>query len=200
MGRPARISREQILVEARSMLRQGGIAGLSIRQLALVLGTVPTALYNHFGSKEDLLNTVAEIALADIAFAPPASTSWLESLRQWLEATRHTFQEKPELLVLIDYAAGSPFILQTLRQLADLMQLGGIEKIESYRQAQSLLWVVAAFSMFEAEYKKPERTAHYKETYIPREHREIALIMQAANSEALWQSTIKRELQGLANL
>lgn len=199
MGRPARISKEQILLAARRMLRDG-VEGLSIRQLAAELGTVPTALYNHYESKEALINAVAEHALTDIAFNFDSSLPWHESIRQWMMKSREKSIEKPELLVLVEYAAAKPVFLLILKNMAELMQQGGIEKMESYRQAQSLLWVVSAFSLFESEYKRTQSTGKYSESYIERQFRDIAISLHADNADKLWESTVSREINGLLAL
>jgi AcrR family transcriptional regulator len=49
------------------MLREWGLAGLSMRRLAEHLGVQPGALYYHVESKQDLLAAVAERILADHA-------------------------------------------------------------------------------------------------------------------------------------
>ena len=80
------------------------------------------------------------------------------------------------------------------------MQQGGIEKMESYRQAQSILWVVSAFSLFESEYKRTQRTGKYLESYIDRQFRDISMSLHADNADKLWESTVSREICGLLAL
>ena len=61
------LTRTQIVDAACSMLREWGLAGLSMRRLAEHLGVQPGALYYHVESKQDLLAAVAERILADHA-------------------------------------------------------------------------------------------------------------------------------------
>lgn len=61
------LTRTQIVDAACSMLREWGLAGLSMRRLAEHLGVQPGALYYHVDSKQDLLAAVAEQILADHA-------------------------------------------------------------------------------------------------------------------------------------
>ncbi|HEY6493238.1 MAG TPA: TetR family transcriptional regulator [Trebonia sp.] len=61
------LSRSQIVEAAYAVLRENGLAGLSMRHLAHDLGVQPGALYYHVASKQDLLAAVAERILADAA-------------------------------------------------------------------------------------------------------------------------------------
>ena len=59
------LSRTQIVEAAYAMLREHGLAGLSMRRLAQDLGVQAGALYYHVASKQDLLAAVAGRILAD---------------------------------------------------------------------------------------------------------------------------------------
>jgi AcrR family transcriptional regulator len=58
------LTRAQIVDTAFEMLREGGLASLSMRRLAGELGVQPGALYYHLASKQELLAAVAERILA----------------------------------------------------------------------------------------------------------------------------------------
>lgn len=52
-----------ILAAATEMLLETGVEGMSLRQVAARAGYVPSALYNHFSSKDEL---VARVAMASV--------------------------------------------------------------------------------------------------------------------------------------
>ncbi|MFC4536715.1 TetR/AcrR family transcriptional regulator [Sphaerisporangium dianthi] len=54
-GRPARISRQEILAAARHLIESQGVAHLTMRQLAAAIGTTPMAIYYHVKNKDELL-------------------------------------------------------------------------------------------------------------------------------------------------
>ncbi|KJY25473.1 TetR/AcrR family transcriptional regulator [Streptomyces katrae] len=54
-GRPARISREEIIDTARRIVAEGGVKGLTMRRLAAEVGSTPMAIYHHVRDKEELL-------------------------------------------------------------------------------------------------------------------------------------------------
>ena len=63
------LSRTQIVAAATSTLREQGLAGLSMRRLAVDLGVQPGALYHYVASKQELLAAVGEQILSDGAAA-----------------------------------------------------------------------------------------------------------------------------------
>ncbi|MFD5450022.1 TetR/AcrR family transcriptional regulator [Streptomyces sp. NPDC127100] len=54
-GRPPRISREEIIGTARRIVEEGGVDRLTMRRLAMEVGSTPMALYHHVRDKEELL-------------------------------------------------------------------------------------------------------------------------------------------------
>ncbi|MEU8870554.1 TetR/AcrR family transcriptional regulator [Streptomyces javensis] len=54
-GRPARISREDIIGTARRIVTEEGADRLTMRRLAKEIGSTPMALYHHVRDKEELL-------------------------------------------------------------------------------------------------------------------------------------------------
>ncbi|MEU6620085.1 TetR/AcrR family transcriptional regulator [Streptomyces litmocidini] len=55
LGRPPRISREEIIETARRIVDEGGVDRLTMRRLATEVGSTPMALYHHVRDKEELL-------------------------------------------------------------------------------------------------------------------------------------------------
>src|SRR6516165_7728964 len=63
MGRPREhdeTTREALLVAAEAIEEQGGTAALSVRAVADAIGTSTRAVYSTFGSKDGLLNALAQ--------------------------------------------------------------------------------------------------------------------------------------------
>ncbi|WP_327065053.1 TetR/AcrR family transcriptional regulator [Kitasatospora sp. NBC_01302] len=54
-GRPARISREEIIGAALRLLDEEGVERLTMRRLATEIGSTPMALYHHVRNKDELL-------------------------------------------------------------------------------------------------------------------------------------------------
>lgn len=91
------LSREQLIDTAIAILRDNGLASLSMRNLAKELGVQPGALYWHVKSKQDLLTLVAERILTT-----PAGTSG-QALNDG-DARQATLQIRAALLTVRDGA------------------------------------------------------------------------------------------------
>src|SRR3954465_10317210 len=95
-GRPARITREQIVRAARD-------AGEDLRMVdvARALDVAPTALYHHVRDRDELLELVAAQVLEETAFddwVPSGDAPWPEWVRAYALAFRAAMLENAALL------------------------------------------------------------------------------------------------------
>lgn len=82
------ITREEI-VTAGFELFESGDSELSLRRLAARIGAAPMSLYAHFGSKEELLDAIADRVLGELNATDPATvaSNWLDAATE--RALRH---------------------------------------------------------------------------------------------------------------
>src|SRR5215471_5911538 len=74
------LSRERILAAALELVDEQGIEALSMRKLGQALGGYEAmSLYNHVANKDDLLNGILDLVLAEMD--PPAPDGGLPSIR-----------------------------------------------------------------------------------------------------------------------
>lgn len=93
-GGDPELSRERLVHAAIALADAGGLAAVSMRQLAAELGATTMALYRHVRGRDDLILAMADVVLADapLPAAPPAG--WRTSLEllarvQWAVYRRH---------------------------------------------------------------------------------------------------------------
>jgi AcrR family transcriptional regulator len=67
MPQPARVTPDQLLAAARTLLEHEGIDGLTMRALARHLGLAAPSLYFHVESREDLLRLLTQRGLLDFS-------------------------------------------------------------------------------------------------------------------------------------
>ncbi|WP_152364533.1 TetR family transcriptional regulator [Microlunatus speluncae] len=82
------LNRDQILDCGFRLLREHGLATLSMRRLATDLGVAPGALYWHVPSKQELLADLAERIIAPLSPAPADPIEAAIDLRAALLAVR----------------------------------------------------------------------------------------------------------------
>jgi AcrR family transcriptional regulator len=99
-SQPARTRRPRgsltpaVILDAAEAVAAQGFEALSMRGVAARLGAVPMALYNHFSTKEELVDALLDRILS--RFEPdPATDDWAEDLRRFARAHRRLLVQHP---------------------------------------------------------------------------------------------------------
>jgi TetR/AcrR family transcriptional regulator, tetracycline repressor protein len=98
-GRPALISRQQVLNAALAMVDEHGLEALTMRRLGAALGVDPMTIYHHVPDKAALFDGLVEQVFAEIVVPPPTGR-WPEDLRAVARSARATFLAHPDLVAL----------------------------------------------------------------------------------------------------
>jgi AcrR family transcriptional regulator len=84
----------EVILDAAEEVAGQGFGALTMRAVAARLGAVPMALYNHFATKEQLVDALLDRVLG--RFDPaPAGDDWGEDLRRFAEAHRRLLTDHP---------------------------------------------------------------------------------------------------------
>ncbi len=80
-------TRDRILLVSARLFRYNGFATTSLREIAKEAGITAGSIYNHFASKEEILDEVLRIGVGDVAIAVrnrvaalPATATWRERI------------------------------------------------------------------------------------------------------------------------
>lgn len=108
-GRVARgtLTRSRVLAEALILLDRDGPEALTIRRLAEHLGVSPMALYNHIGSKQDLLQGLAKELIESAEFASD-DPDWRERIAVCFRQLRRICLAHPSITRLMETADVAP--------------------------------------------------------------------------------------------
>src|SRR5207237_3793503 len=87
------LSRERILAAALELVDEHGIDALSMRKLAQSLGYEAMSLYNHVANKDDLLDGILDLVLADMD--PPDPDGGLAAIRSSSLAAHEALRKHP---------------------------------------------------------------------------------------------------------
>lgn len=105
MGRPPHplLSRERIVSTALALVDSEGLEAVSTRRLAAELGVKGPSLYNHVGTKEELLDDVVDAVLAGVdtsMFAGLSTTNpeWRAALEKWARTYREAIAAHPNIV------------------------------------------------------------------------------------------------------
>lgn len=150
VGRPARISRDQILDTALTIADEDGLEAVTMQTVATRLAVTPMALYRHIEGKKDLLDGLVERLLTDLPL-PPASlagNAWLVALAHNLRATatRH-----PNVFpLMLQRPATTPAALAVRQGALAALGAVGLEPDEAARAERLLSTAVLGFAASEA--------------------------------------------------
>jgi TetR/AcrR family transcriptional regulator, tetracycline repressor protein len=98
-GRPALISRQQILDAALAIVDEQGLEKLTMRRLGAAVGVDPMTIYHHVPDKAALFDGLVELVFAEIAVPAPTG-DWPEDLRAIARSARATLLAHPDLVAL----------------------------------------------------------------------------------------------------
>lgn len=100
MARPrqALLSRERIIAVATAIVDAEGLPALSIRRLAEELGVRGPSLYNHFATKDDILDAVADAITEQVDTSYFERDDWRLALRRWGTSYRDALAAHPNIV------------------------------------------------------------------------------------------------------
>ncbi|MEV5612975.1 TetR/AcrR family transcriptional regulator [Streptomyces sp. NPDC052225] len=114
MARPRKplLSTDRIVDAARSLVDAEGLAAVSTRRLAAELGVSGPSLYNHFRTKDQILEAVADSVSAQVdlsMFDAPeggAGLDWRTALHDWAVSYRAALREHPNIVPVLARGPG----------------------------------------------------------------------------------------------
>ncbi|MGH6654245.1 MAG: TetR/AcrR family transcriptional regulator [Actinocrinis sp.] len=108
MPRPSSplLSRDRIIAAALALVDAEGLPALSTRRLAAGLGVSGPSLYNHFATKDALLEAVADAVIAHVDIAPLTAEPWPQALKAWATSYHRKLAEHPNLVPVAAHGPG----------------------------------------------------------------------------------------------
>ena len=110
------LSRERIVEVAVAVIDAEGFDALSTRRLARELGVQAPSLYNHFSTKEDILDAVGDEIVGRVDLSMLGRDFWPDALKAWARAYRAAFREHPNM---VPFLARGPARRPAALRLAD---------------------------------------------------------------------------------
>jgi AcrR family transcriptional regulator len=137
-----RLTRDDVVTQAATMIARDGLAGFSLRGLAESLGVTPSAVYNHTASRDDLLDAVTDRFVAGIRL-PAGQQPWPDWARAVAARLRSQLIEQPGVTELLLARAGSTAAGPgTLTRFLDRLVSSGVDRAVAHVAWHALLTVV----------------------------------------------------------
>ena len=95
--RQALLSRQRIVDAAAALIDADGLEAFSTRRLAAELGVRGPSLYNHFATKDEILDAVADSVTAQVDVSFFGHLDWHEALRRWGHSYRAALAAHPNI-------------------------------------------------------------------------------------------------------
>jgi len=108
MARPRQslLTRQRIVDAAVALADAEGLDAVSVRRLATELGVRGPSLYNHFATKAEILEAVADAIVAQVDLSAFAGHDWRDALRLWAHSYRAVLSAHPNIVPLIAHGPG----------------------------------------------------------------------------------------------
>ncbi|MFJ1702684.1 TetR/AcrR family transcriptional regulator [Kitasatospora sp. NPDC088346] len=109
MARPRTplLSRERIVTAALALVDAEGLDALSTRRLATLLSVSGPSLYNHFATKDDLLDAVVDSVMGEVDLSMFAGGApWHTALRDWARSYRAALAAHPNVVPVLAQGPG----------------------------------------------------------------------------------------------
>jgi AcrR family transcriptional regulator len=103
VGRPTKplLSRQLIAEAALQLIDKEGSDAFTVNRLAARMSVQPSSLYNHITSKNDIVELVRHLIVADIDYTMFASQAWDQALAAWAVSYRAAFAAHPDTIKLL---------------------------------------------------------------------------------------------------
>jgi len=88
------LSRERVLAAAVGLADRDGVGAVSMRRLANELNVVPMAIYKHVANKDELLDGMLDVVVAEID-PPRTDTDWKTAIRERILSARRALLRHP---------------------------------------------------------------------------------------------------------
>nr|WSX52651.1 TetR/AcrR family transcriptional regulator C-terminal domain-containing protein [Streptomyces sp. NBC_00974] len=111
MARPRKplLSRDLIVAAAGALVDAEGLEAVSTRRLAAALGVSGPSLYNHFRTKDEILDAVADSVSARVdlsMFEPGDGREWRIALHDWAHSYRAALSDHPNIVPVLARGPG----------------------------------------------------------------------------------------------
>lgn len=132
------LNRERVLRAAIETADERGVVAITMREVASRLGVEAMSLYNHVANKDDILDGMLDVVIAELEL-PSDAEDWRDAMRHRAIAAHEVFGRHPWVPLLVDSRGSSgPARLRYLDWVLGTLMEAGFSELGA-QQAFSLL-------------------------------------------------------------
>jgi AcrR family transcriptional regulator len=147
------LSRDRILAAALELVDRQGIDALSMRKLAQSLGYEAMSLYNHVANKDDLLDGILDLVLAEME--PPQAHGRLPGIRTAALSAHEALKRHPwAATMLMSPGRIRPARIQHMEALLAALRGAGLSAETTYHAYHVLDAHIVGFSLWVSTHGK----------------------------------------------
>lgn len=201
------LSRERVLLAALELADESGLGAVTMQRVGRRLGVEAMSLYRHVRNKEDILDGLVDLVVAEIAL-PTSEDGWRAALRQRALSARHVFARHRWAIGLVESRTrpGAPTLRHHEAVLAALVG-AGFSSVMAARAYTLLDSYIYGFALQETSlpFDDAEAQAQLGKTMLPQLRadeyptmRRVALEFLAAGTDhAVFEFGLDLLLEGL---
>jgi AcrR family transcriptional regulator len=146
------LNRNRILHAALELADEGGIESLTMRKLGQVLGFEAMSLYNHVANKDDVLDGILDLVLAQ-SESPSPEGDWDTAIRESALSVHATLRRHPwSCSLLMDPGRIRPARLRYMDVLLGRLREAGFSAETTYHAYHVLDGHIFGFSLWETSH------------------------------------------------
>lgn len=159
------LDRATVVAAALELADREGLSGVTMARVAAELGSSAMSLYRHLRDKQELLEAIADLALAEIPVIAQDQRPWRLRLEEFAMGVRRVSLRHPALVeVVLDQDVYGPAATSTGLDTMALLQEAGLDEDTSIRGYMALrnhllgalVWEITRFRHGGAEFRRAE--------------------------------------------
>ena len=127
------LSIDRIVSVALDLVRAEGIDAVTMRRLAQELGVSQMAPYYYINNKTQLLEFVADQAIADLVLPPPEFGSWTQRWKRQIQDALIKFAEYPGLGDVCMAVHLTPRARQLMHEIVEMLLEAGFDRSDAHK-------------------------------------------------------------------
>ena len=146
------LSRDRILRAALELADESGIEALTMRKLGQALGFEAMSLYNHVANKDDVLDGILDLVLAETE-PPSAEVEWATAIRTSASSVHQALRRHPwSCALLMSPGRIRPARLRYMDLLLGRLREAGFSAETTYTAYHVLDGYIFGFSLWETSH------------------------------------------------